>query len=91
LCAKIPLRWFIRAVVERTVRPPDVKRGAGCGGEGEGECGGGGGGVLASAFAFLSADERAEVGVEVDCELLVRGLEGWFGVFVLLAMEVVVG
>jgi hypothetical protein len=67
------LRWFIRAVVERTVRPPEVRRGAGCGGGeggGKGEDESGGGSALASALAFLSVSERAEV--DGACVLLER-------------------
>jgi len=59
------LRWFIMAVVERTVRPPCVKRGAGCGG--------GGGGVWVSICSGGGGE------VEEDCELLVCGREGGLG------------
>jgi hypothetical protein len=44
LWAKIILRWFIRAVVERTVRPLEVRSGCG-GGVWESICSGGGGDV----------------------------------------------
>jgi hypothetical protein len=60
LWAKIPLRWFIRAVVERTVRPLEVRSGCGgCGG-----CGGGGG-VWESICSGWGGE------VEEDYELLV--------------------
>jgi hypothetical protein len=51
------LRWFIRAVVERTVLPPVVRIGCGGGGVWVSICSGGGG----------------DVEVDGDCELLVSG------------------